>query len=77
MRVKYITRAKVNLFTGVQHQPRLFQTIIIIKRDNEALEKDGWTKRAYLRPKQSFVRRLCRIAIKEGIAGARWENDEG
>lgn len=48
-----------------------------IRRDNEAPEKDGSTKRAYLRPKQSFVRRLCRIAIKEGIAGARWESDEG
>lgn len=66
-----------SFYRGVQHQPRVFPTIIIIRRDNEAREKDGSTKRTYLRPKQSFVRRLCRIAIKEGIAGARWENDEG
>lgn len=77
MRAKHITRTKVNLFTGVRHRPRLFPTIIIIRRDNEAREKDDLTKRAYLRPKQSFVRRLCRIAIKEGIAAARWESDGG
>lgn len=37
-------------------------------------KKTTGQKPAYLRQKQSFVRRLCRVAIKEGIVGARWES---